>query len=234
MAMSIQIVMQSAQATGALPEAVLAIEHREAKTPGEPTKKFVVPVLRFADSLGSFMDQATALPSGPARSLPGAADGGEGEGTVQSLPEPSPIEPTVFVVDDHGFKGTLDEWADGEDDEVVHDTVTIPVIDQGIKVTLDDIVEEAKDEGRDEMAWTGLLGLLEEDESEGTMQVVEGRIRRLFRLMSQVRLWTGEDALHAALAKKHNVEHVGDLRKNELNLFAEEAFTAARKKVADE
>ena len=90
------------------------------------------------------------------------------------------------------------------------------------------------DEGRDEMAWTGLLGLLEDDESEGTMQVVEGRVRRLFRLMSQVRLWTGEDALHAALAKNHSVEHVGDLRKNELNLFAEEAFTAARKKVAEE
>jgi hypothetical protein len=199
MAMSIQIVMQSAQATGALPEAVLAIEHREAKTPGEPTKKFVVPVLRFADSLGSFMDQASA------RSLPGGADGGEGEGTVQSLPEPLPTEPVV-----------------------------IDVPEVGIKVTLDDVVEEAKKEGRDEAAWENLLMLLEEDESEGTMQIVEARVRKLFRMMNTVNLWPDYDrSIHAALAKKHGVEHVSDLRKAELNEFATEAFEAARKRVTD-
>ena len=203
MAMSIQIVMKSAQVTGALPEAVLAIEHRESKKPGEATKKFVVPVLRFADSLGSFME----LPSGSAPSLPvGADDGGGGDGTVHPLPAPVPIEQEIHV----------DPKADLE-----------PQLEEGLTEFAGKVVEESAD-------WANLLALLNEDASEGTMGTVEVRLRKLFRLMEQIELWPGADrTLHATLAKHNAVEHVGDLRKNELNEFTELTFDAARRKVEE-
>lgn len=200
MAMSIQIVMSAAQKTGALPEAVLAIEHREKKEPGKPTKQFVVPVLRFADTLSSFMDEARiALPSKEsAPSLPSGADV-SGEGAVEAMQTLSAPPPT-----------------DVTEPEVV------------------EVVEEPEPEPEpaDDQAWSDLLALLEQDESDGTMQVVEARIRKLFRLMDQAGLWPDADrTLHASLMKHDAAEHVGDLRKAELGLFATDAFAAAREKV---
>ena len=95
MAMSIQIVMQSAQKTGLLPEATLAIEHRELKRPDEATRKFVVPVLRFADTLSTFLEQPDSAPSLPV----GADDGGGGDGTVHPLPAPTPVTPEIEHVE---------------------------------------------------------------------------------------------------------------------------------------
>ncbi len=214
MAMSIQIVMQSAQVTGALPEAVLAIEHRESKTPGQPTKKFVVPVLRFADSLGSFMEQTIALPQGPAHHLPDGADGGEGEGTVQSLPEPSPTNPQP-VVEGEVFDASGVEYS------------TVTMEDPEAVLVVPSTYDDA--------TWGKLLKLLEDKADEGTMSVVESRVRTLFRYMEQTGLWPDSDgALHASLAKHNGVEHLTDLRKAELGEFAVKTFDAARVKVGED
>jgi len=213
MAMSVQIVMQSAQVTGALPEAVLAIEHREAKKPGEATKKFVVPVLRFADSLGSFMDQTAALPQSPARHLPGGADGGGDEGTVQSLPSSSPTLNPQPVVEGETVEELQTQAVEMMDD----DEVVAAVIAQ------------------DDATWGKLLKLLEDKADEGTMSVVESRVRTLFRYMEQTDLWPDSDrTLHASLMKHNGVEHLTDLRKAELGEFALKTFEAARAKVSED
>jgi hypothetical protein len=223
MAMSIQIVMKSAQVTGALPEAVLAIEHRESKKPGEATKKFVVPVLRFADSLGSFME----LPSSSAPSLPVGADGGGVDGgTVHSLP-PSP--PTVITRREHpdpdkvlaefGYEGT-DEMG------VVQEAAEVVEYAPG-----EEPFDTTKPEG-DDKAWVNLLSVLEEKPGEGIMGVIQDRVRRLYRMMTAVNLW-GETARAASLMKHYNEEHLEDLRRPELKQFAEKSFDAARKKVQE-
>jgi len=212
MAMSIQIVMDAAQRTGHLPDAVLAIEHREVKRPGEPTKKFVVPVLRFADPLATFLpDRTPSLASTTsARPLPpggpsGPAGRGEGEGTVQHVPHPPlPANPSAPTVPD-GISQEPREAILSEG----------PVSDTG-----------------DFDVWSDLLTHLEGDATEGTMAVIEARIRKLYRMMHSVNLWP-EDAIHAALAKHYQVAHVGDLRKAELQQFATQSFDAARQQVAD-
>jgi len=207
LAMSMQLVVQSMQKTGLLPEATLAIEQRETKRPGEPTKRYVVPTLRFADTLSTFLEQ------GPARHLPDGADGGEGEGTVQSLPEPSPtpIEAT---------------------------TVTVEMPKVGIADRMDDVVEDAAEdaaEAADDAVWADLLALLEDKPDEGTMSVVETRVRKLFRYMDAADLWGDADrTLHASLAKFNGVEHLTDLRKAELGEFAVKAFEAAKAKVSED
>lgn len=64
----------------------------------------------------------------------------------------------------------------------------------------------------------------------GSMKVTEARVRMLFDLMGQARLWpvsaSGQDALHAALAKR-GAAHLSDLRKDALLEFAAQAFDAA-------
>ncbi len=192
LAMSMQLVIQTMQKTGLLPEATFAIEQREVKRPGEATKKFVVPTLRFADTLSTFLDSAPSLPVG-------ADGGGGGDGTVHPLPTPAPITPEPETVEQ------LQEQA-----------------------------REMMDDDGGGGDWANLLALLNEDASEGTMGTVEVRLRKLFRLMEQIELWPGADrTLHATLAKHNAVEHVGDLRKNELNEFTELTFDAARRKVEE-
>jgi hypothetical protein len=217
MAASIQVVMTAAQKTGFLPEATLAIEQRELKQPGNPTKKFSVPVVRFSDTLSLFLER-----SSPAPSLPAGADGGEGERTVQSHPEPSP---TNAMLNLDRKRRELQAQADEE-------AVFAPIDNFE---TVEQLQEQAREMMDDPGAsWSDLLVLLEEDASEGTMGTVEVKLRKLFRLMHQAELWPDAyKSLHATLKKHNAVEHVGDLRKNELNEFTELTFAAARKKVEE-
>ena len=238
-AMSIQIVMKSAQVTGALPEAVLAIEHRESKKPGEATKKFVVPVLRFADSLGSFME----LPSGSAPSLPvGADDGGGGDGTVHSLPTPAPIEQEIHVDPKADLEPQLTEGLIEFATKVAEAEATVKLMETRSRLQAEadeefvfaegeEPFDTTKPEG-DDLTWVSLLSVLEENPDEGIMGVIQDRVRRLYRMMAAVGLWA-ENARAAMLMKHYNEEHLEDLRRPELKQFAEKSFDAARRKVKE-
>jgi len=195
MAGSIQIVMRTARETGLLPEAVLAIEHREKKVPGQPTKQFVVPVLRFADTLSTFLP-SDAAPTRLSASTPAPLPGGEREGGAVEFPHaPAPPDPQPVVEVEDEVEGEL-----------------VP----------------------DEAEWAALLELLNETADDGTMSEVEARVRRLFRLMDSVGLWGNHDtARHASLKKMYDTIHLSDLRKAELNQFAEASFAAAKAKVSD-
>lgn len=159
MSMSLEVVMRTASQTGLLPAATLAIDHREIKRPGEPVKQFVVPVLRFADTLGTFID-APSLEGKSPRSLPGGEAVGEGDGTVQPRLNPPATAPT------------LDEAIAANPDLVVEA----------------EIVEEPDDEDPTD-AWPGLLEILEEDPTDGAMGKVQDRMRRLYAHMAMVELW---------------------------------------------
>lgn len=207
LATSIQIVMSSTQQTGLIPEATLAIEPREVKQQGQPTKKFVVPVLRFADTLSTFLggggESPVSLPTTtPAGTLlPGRSDGEGGDVTVlPSGTDPAPVAP-------------LPE----------------PDFDQPVEAEVVEITPAVENEAE---AWSSLYQILEEDPSEGVMDKVEERVRRLFRYMDEVGLWGDHNkARHAAVQKHYNTVHVGDLRKAELNQFAEMTFAAAKARV---
>jgi hypothetical protein len=78
-------------------------------------------------------------------------------------------------------------------------------------------------------AWPRLLDILEESPTEGNMDVVQDRVRRLFNFMEACGFdhW-GDDGLHAAIAKSHQVSHLTDLKRASLNLFITRAFTVAK------
>jgi hypothetical protein len=84
--------------------------------------------------------------------------------------------------------------------------------------------------------WSELYSLVGvEVDAAATMPTIESEVRRTFVLMERVGLWhplsDGTDALHAALRKHADVEHVGDLRKDGLVAFARVAREAAREAV---
>ena len=84
--------------------------------------------------------------------------------------------------------------------------------------------------------WSELYSLVAaEVDDTATMPTIEAEVRRLFDLMERVGLWRpasdGTDALHVALRKHAEVEHVGDLRKDKLVEFARVARGAAREAV---
>ncbi len=215
MAASIQIVMSAAQTTGLLPEATLAIEKREAKRPGEPTKKFSVPVLRFSDTLSTFMGSgsvALPAPESPVAPLPAPRAQQEEEVDVpSSVPQPPPpAPPTVINVDPDG-------------------DIEQQLVDGGIEAFVEEVVENTDD------GWPQLLALLEETPGEGTMDEVRDRVYRLFRFMHKVGLWgEPESSRLMALHAHHDVDHLSDLRKSSLNTFAAMSFDAARAKIGEE
>jgi hypothetical protein len=212
MAMSIKLVMQAAQKTGMLPEATLAIDHREIKRPSQPLKKFVVPILRFADTLGSFIDVdgGVALPSPESpRHLPGGDAAGVGvSGTVQPQPEPLPAA--------QGNAAEFDELMEDLEAEVVDDEPLAEVVDHP---TVD-------------QAWTELLDILSEKPDDGSMGNVQDRVYRLYTFMHRAGMWT-EGARVAALEQHYGTEHLTGLRKAELNEFAVKSFDAAKAAVTE-
>lgn len=226
MAMSIQIVMQAASKTGLLPSAVLAIDRREVKRPGQPLKKFVVPILRFADDLSTFLDVGGDVSVLPSRDVPAILPGRdvavEGEaGSVQHLPSPPPatedaVEPLFDEVEEMG-----DELQAGIDEQR----------EQASEVVEAEVVE-LHPEDPDAETWTTLLNVLAEKPDDGTMGVIQDRTRRLFRFMTGAGLWT-EGAKTAALRKSYLVDHLTDLRRAELVEFTVKAFDAAKVAVVE-
>lgn len=195
MAMSIQIVMDAAQKTGLLPAASLAIEHREIKRPNEPLKKFVVPVLRFADPLSTFLDTPQLAPQDTAPALPQAGgEGSEGEAAPDTA-HPHPVLPPS--------EPTFDQPNPQPEVEA-------------------EVVDEVPDD-----AWPELLALLNEAPADGVMDEIKDRVYRLYRLMHVVGVWP-ENARQAALQKHYQTEHLSDLRKAELSVFASKSFMAAK------
>lgn len=84
--------------------------------------------------------------------------------------------------------------------------------------------------------WIELVQMLVDPPAPAlTVPVIEGQVRRLFALMAEVGVWPvgdGPDPMHLALRKHHGVEHLGDLRKDSLVVFAGESWDAARAAVA--
>ena len=231
LAMSMQLVIQTMQKTGLLPEATFAIEQREVKRPGEATKKFVVPTLRFADTLSTFLDSAPSLPAG-------VDDGGGGDGTVHPLPAPVPITPEPETVEQ--LQEQAREMMDDPEIEEVESMTRLMENKARLEVEAAEAIVYAPDEEPfdttkpegDDLAWVSLLTLLEENPDEGIMGVIQDRVRRLYRMMAAVGLWA-ESARAASLMKHYNEEHLEDLRRPELKQFAEKSFDAARKKVKE-
>ena len=200
MSMSLEVVMRTAATTGLLPAATLAIDPREIKRPGDQVKKFVVPVLRFADTLGTFIESP--------RTLPGGEAAGVGDSTVQprlNPPAAAPEEPVAAIV--------------------------VPDPDPEPLVEAEEIVEAHIVD--DDTAWAGLLDILNETPIDGNMGTVQDRCRRLYRFMHATGLWT-ENAKEAALAQHYAAEHLTDLRRAELEVFANQSFNAAIDKVAEQ
>ena len=85
-------------------------------------------------------------------------------------------------------------------------------------------------------AWIELVQMLVDPPAPAlTVPVIETQVRRLFALMAEVGVWPvgdGPDPLHLALRKHHQAEHLGDLRKDSLVVFAGETWEAARAAVA--
>ena len=214
LAMSIQIVMQSAQTTGALPQAVLAIERRELKKPGKQTRKFVVPVLRFSDSLGSFMEQSEKLSlPGSVRSLPGESDGSVGDGGAV---QPSPSSPPAATI------------------HIDKDDVEGSLLRGGLEDWVEQVAGMEPEPALPPTEMLSLLSMLEETPDEGTMGAVQNRVYQLFRGMADAGLWGEADAARRATLKgRYGTTHLTELRKDELNQFAVLSFDAAKKKIGE-
>jgi hypothetical protein len=222
---SLNWVLRRMTQTGELAPASLALEQREVKRPGGPVKQFVVPVLRFQDRLGDLLGLSDG---GGFSSLPSPSDAAGESGSPDSPPGDPPTLPDMpdtikaRLVDAGGpihvetfpaepDTGEDSDIASGVDDETV---VEFPT-------------------PNDEQ-WALLLDTIAEDPVEGTMDVIEERVRRLYRLMREngIEHWGG-DALHAMLAKHHAVEHVRDLKRAELEKFAKTSWMHAEGAVAN-
>jgi len=84
-----------------------------------------------------------------------------------------------------------------------------------------------------EDAWAKLLKLLEEDPAEGTIKIIEVRVRALYEAMATVGLWSPR-AFHAMLDKHFDAKHFGDLaRKERMIEFSTMSFEAAKAKVEE-
>jgi len=155
----------------------LRLEQRQVKRPGQPTKRFAVPVVEMDVKLGDVLNSL---------GLTGGTVNPVGASAVPVLDTPAYAAPRTGPSDD--------EWAE-------------------------------------------LVALLGPDvDGAVTMPVIETGLRRVFELMDRVGLWVpnpeGTDALHLALRSKMRVDHVGDLRKEDLVKFAEMTWAGAREAVA--
>ena len=163
-------------------------------------------------------------------SLPGASAAvGGAEDSVQLHSEPPPAAP---LTDDTPLS------------EIYGAAIgKIKVVDdQGIKVTLTDIIEDAEQRGADNVvelhpeddeAWAELLNILSEKPDDGTMGIIQDRCRRLYTFMATTGLWT-EGARVAALKQHYDTTHLTNLQRASLVEFAKHSFDAAKAKVTEE
>lgn len=83
--------------------------------------------------------------------------------------------------------------------------------------------------------WNELYTVLGEQPADGNMKVVSARLRRLYALMEATghKKW-GDHGLHVALKQKYNVDHLGELKRDTLDVFTGASFMAAKKQIGDE
>lgn len=222
---AMELVQGLMRQTGQLPPATLVIDHREVKKPGQPDKRFVVPVLRFDTSYYQLAGAPDDTPSLPSPSVVPLAAGGDGaaDGGGEPVSLPTPVEPfTTTTV-------TVEPDTEQLTTTFVKDETGLPVVGDDMRLIVDD---EPLSE-----PWSGLLDTLNEDPTEGNMGAVEERLRRLYRLMRTVGLWPdgsdGRDALHWALEKGYQAGHVGDLKRAELDKFITTSFMYAEGKIGE-
>jgi hypothetical protein len=87
----------------------------------------------------------------------------------------------------------------------------------------------ATDEPPEGKVLVDVAEVLQETPNDGNMKTIQDRLRRLFNAMEANGYdhW-GDRGLHAALASKYNAEHLSDLRRESLEVFATSAFMAAK------
>ena len=190
--------------TGWMPEATLAVEERTVKRPGQPTHKFVVPTIRLHSKLADLIGAA------PSRAL--------GSGTPEG--ETTPPVTSAKCDGNHAAPECADEgcWrrcpncrlAEDEHEEGCEYYAEIVEVPTGTM-------------------WSELYNTLEEDPNGGNMTQVGERLRRLYAQMEA----TGHDkwgnrGLHAILKRKYNADHLGDLKRQQLDVLASTSFMHAK------
>ena len=203
---TVSIIVRRMENTGWLPEATLAIDHREDKRPGQPPHRFVVPIIRTPAPLREFLENSRS----PALSSQGGneQEGGEDQGASKLE---SPTDPPVLLESDDD-ELTPDELRMVEPSDIAPGQIRHP---------------DPPDPGE---AWDELMTLLNGDPADGTIDDIQKRIYDLFTLMHSVDLW-GEHARVAALQKKYGHEHLTDLRKPGLVTFATTAWLKAKEDI---
>lgn len=179
----------------------LAIEQRESKRKGQPLRRFVVPVIQTPISLKSL------LGAGEHRFLPPPAR--------HDAPLPPPAVPSPRA----------ESNPDGDSPDGGASLAPVGAVGEELKPTEGDGTLIPVAERAIERYWNDLTALvLGGPPVQGTMEVMEAELRRLFRLLEQVNvIESGEAALHKALGKR-GVKHVGDLKRAELLAFIKDAW----------
>ena len=206
---TVAIIVRQMANTGWLPEATLAIDHREVKRPDQPPHKFVVPIIRTSAPLREFLETS----SPPALAHRGGPEEESGDGQLPPLhTEGSPADPPALLE-----MSAEEELIESEIREA-HPVGTDIADDNGVDVT---------DPGE---TWSELMTLLNDDPAAGTMKEIQTRVYELFGLMDAADLW-GSNARHAALSQKYGHEHLTELRKPGLVTFATAAWLQAKEDV---
>lgn len=119
------------------------------------------------------------------------------------------------------------------DDDTEAPPPPIPETQERVELEDDDITDaeiiydEDDDVDPDEAVAQAVVLLGPDVDPSRNMPDLEADLRAVYRLMEAGGVWTG-DALHGALRKYAQVEHVGDLRKAELVAFSQKTWDAAR------
>ena len=214
---------------GSAARVVLRLEKREVKREGQPTHRFVVPVIDAPVSLGmlrAVQGERMALAAPVPTSL--------GMGGVNAdLPFSGPMvgEGSTAESQEVAVPGS-DELAPliPKDDTVTEDGKPAWIKDLMGRVLVDRTEAEA----------TVRAHLAEMPGDGATMDTNEVWLRRLFRLMEP--WWPtpeegpnrGKDALHLALSKRYMISHLGQLKAKELRSFTVLSAEKAKEKLDGE
>ncbi len=209
---TVSIIVRQMADTGWLPEATLAIDHREVKRPDQPPHKFVVPVIRTSAPLRDFLETSRP-PALDANTSQGGSGQESGEDRSPSLhTEGSPTDPPALLEPGLEMMTAAELLArQGLGKPDVADDDGVDVVDPG-------------------ETWDELMKLLNDDPAAGVMEDIQERVYKLFTLMHQVDLW-GKHGRQAALQNKYGHEHLTDLRKPGLVTFATAAWLKAKEDV---
>lgn len=218
---AVNLIYQAMARTGMIPEATLEIEERVTKRPGEPTRRYIVPVLNVNVSFNELVPPALASPgTDPVtpRYLPSAG----------SVPEPLLHDSEIKEVALREVSAAEPDSEPGSNaGEVVASLVT-GVDGSAAGNPSDPLPHE----------------LLDEEPDAGTIPDIESRVRALYAAMSRVGVWE-QDAFRRHLASflvRNNMEprragevHWADLaKKDNMMSFARAAWGTAKRDLEGE